>query len=203
LRAFLAKRGAVVSAAALVAAISANSVQAAPGVLAKSITAAAMTKGVAASSSTSTLIKTTLKLMAWTKLKTAVGVGAIAILAAGTVTIMIHSGKKLANSIQETVKSTPFAFVGYATPKDGLNSWIWAMSTGNLEKVMTCYTPEQAERVKKKLEGKSGDEIRHGLIDWANSMVDYQLTQTEVKSDDEVRLLLVVQRHAKSTPLEK
>jgi hypothetical protein len=54
--------------AIIAGAISANSVQAAPVALAKSVTAVAIAKGAAASGSTLTLIKGALKIMAWTKL---------------------------------------------------------------------------------------------------------------------------------------
>ena len=88
LRKFFIRRGVIVPAAVLTAAISANSVQAAPIGLAKSVTAVAIAKGAAASSSTLTLIKGTLKLMAWTKLKTSVGVvGAVLLAVAGTTTL--------------------------------------------------------------------------------------------------------------------
>ena len=70
--------------------ISANSIQAAPVALAKTITAVAITKGAAASGSTLTLIKGALKIMAWTKAKTAVVVGVGLLLAAGTATVTIH-----------------------------------------------------------------------------------------------------------------
>ena len=58
--------------------ISANSVQAAPVALAKSVTAVAIAKGAAASGSTLTLIKGALKIMAWTKAKTVI-VGAVVV----------------------------------------------------------------------------------------------------------------------------
>jgi hypothetical protein len=83
-------RGIRVSAGVLTGAISANSVQAAPVALAKSVTAVALAKGAAASGSTLTLIKGALKIMAWTKAKTAIVVGVAAILAVGTPTIVIH-----------------------------------------------------------------------------------------------------------------
>jgi RNA polymerase sigma factor (sigma-70 family) len=92
LRGFFTKRGVVFPAAILTAAISANSVQAAPAVLAKSVTAVAITKGATASGSTLTLIKGALKLMAWTKAKTAIVVGVV-ILAAGSSTIVVHELK--------------------------------------------------------------------------------------------------------------
>jgi RNA polymerase sigma factor (sigma-70 family) len=86
LRRFFVKRGIPVSAAIIAAAISANAVQAAPVTLAKSATAMAMTKGAMASGSTLTLIKGALKIMAWTKAKTAVVVGVLAVLTIGIVT---------------------------------------------------------------------------------------------------------------------
>jgi|ERR1017187_3383348 RNA polymerase sigma factor (sigma-70 family) len=90
LRTFFAWRGIRVSVGVLTGAISANSVQAAPVALAKSVTAVALAKGAAASGSTLTLIKGALKIMAWTKAKTAIVVGVAAILAVGTTPIVIH-----------------------------------------------------------------------------------------------------------------
>ncbi|HWD93727.1 MAG TPA: sigma-70 family RNA polymerase sigma factor [Verrucomicrobiae bacterium] len=72
LRAFFTKRGVSSTSAIIAGAIAANSVQAAPSTLAKSISALAVTKGAATSASTITLIKGALKLMAWTKAKTVV-----------------------------------------------------------------------------------------------------------------------------------
>ena len=89
LRKFFSKRGVVSTTAIIAGAISANSVQAAPAALAKSATAVALAKGAAASGSTLTLIKGALKLMAWTKAKTAVVIGVVAILAASTVIVAL------------------------------------------------------------------------------------------------------------------
>ncbi len=91
LRKFFTKRGVVSTTAIIAGAISANSVQAAPLALAKSVTAVAIVKGAAASGSTLTLIKGALKIMAWTKMKTAAVTAVAVILAAGTTTpIIIH-----------------------------------------------------------------------------------------------------------------
>ena len=97
---FFNKRGIVSTTAIIAGAISANSVQAAPVALAKSVTAVAIAKGAAASGSTLTLIKGALKIMAWTKAKTAVVAGVVLILAAGTTTMVVkksnhHSRIKL------------------------------------------------------------------------------------------------------------
>jgi RNA polymerase sigma factor (sigma-70 family) len=90
LRIFFSKRGVTLSAVAIAGAVSANSVQAAPAALANATTAAALAGGAAAGSSTLTLIKGALKIMAWTKAKTAiVGVGIL--LVAGTGTVMVKN----------------------------------------------------------------------------------------------------------------
>ena len=84
LRKFFTKRGVSSTTAIIAGAISANSVQAAPVALAKSVTAVAIAKGAAASGSTLTLIKGALKIMAWTKMKTVIVVGSVVLLSAGT-----------------------------------------------------------------------------------------------------------------------
>jgi RNA polymerase sigma factor (sigma-70 family) len=97
LRNFLAKRGVSSTGAIIAGAISANSIQAAPVALAKTISAVAITKGATASGSTLTLIQGALKIMAWTKAKTAIVVGAGLILTAGTTAVVV----KAVHSAQE------------------------------------------------------------------------------------------------------
>ena len=89
LRKFFSKRGVTHSAAIIAGAVSANSVHAAPVALAKTISVVAVAKGAAASTSTLTLIKGALKIMAWTKAKTAIVSGVVVLLAAGTTTITV------------------------------------------------------------------------------------------------------------------
>src|SRR5664280_2829786 len=89
------KRGVSSTTAIIAGAMSANSVSAAPVALAKSVTAVALAKGAAASGSTLTLIKGALKIMAWTKMKTAVVVGVGVLLAAGTTTTLINKLHKI------------------------------------------------------------------------------------------------------------
>jgi RNA polymerase sigma factor (sigma-70 family) len=90
LRASFARRGVVVSAAALTGAISAKAVQAAPATLAKTAAAAAIGKGITATGPTLTLIKATLKVMAWTKAKTAVAVGTMVLLVVSSTVVVIN-----------------------------------------------------------------------------------------------------------------
>ena len=94
LHAFFARRGIASTAAIIAGAVSANSIQAAPVTLTKSITAVAVAKGATISGSTLTLIKSTLKIMAWTKAKTAIVVGASVLLAAGTTTVTVKEVQK-------------------------------------------------------------------------------------------------------------
>ncbi|HUA68699.1 MAG TPA: sigma factor-like helix-turn-helix DNA-binding protein, partial [Candidatus Saccharimonadales bacterium] len=93
LREFFTKRGVSSTTAILAGTISANSVQAAPAALAKSVTAVALAKGAAVSGSTLTLIKGALKIMAGSKMKTAIVAGAAILLASTTTTIVVKTIK--------------------------------------------------------------------------------------------------------------
>ena len=90
LRAFFHRRGVVVPTSVLTSAMSANSIHAAPPALAGVISAAAFTKGAAASASTLTLIKGALKLMAWSNTKVAISTSLALILLAGVTTVGIE-----------------------------------------------------------------------------------------------------------------
>ena len=91
LRKFFTKRGVVSTATIIAGAISANSVQAAPATLAKTVTAVALAKGAAASASTLTLIQGALKVMAWTKAKTVVVATVAVMLVAGTTEVTLKT----------------------------------------------------------------------------------------------------------------
>jgi uncharacterized protein (TIGR03435 family) len=88
LRKFFANRGIVLPAAVLCGMITAHSVQAAPAGLAASVTAFVI-QGSSASASILTIIKGTLKIMAWTKAKTAAAVAIGLVLATGTTTVTV------------------------------------------------------------------------------------------------------------------
>ncbi len=192
LRKLFIKRGITLSAAAIAGAVSANSVQAAQIGLATSVTVAAV-KGTSVTTSTLTIIKTILKIMAWTKFKTAVLGVVIALLATGAATIVIRTVIAQTNAGEAPPKTSIFALAGYATPEAGYKSLLWEMSQGNLDRILAACTPERAKNLRAKLEGKSDDEIRQRMIEEANHMVAYQLAQKEVISDSEVRLHLLVQ----------
>jgi RNA polymerase sigma factor (sigma-70 family) len=94
LRKYFSKRGVTSTAETLAGTISANSVQAAPALLAKSATAVALAKGATASLSTLALIKGALKIMAWTKVKTitAAGLGLLLITAMTGTFVAMRAG---------------------------------------------------------------------------------------------------------------
>jgi RNA polymerase sigma factor (sigma-70 family) len=131
---YFSKRGVSSTTAIIAGAISANSVQAAPVALAKTVTAIAVAKGAAASGSTLTLIKGALKIMAWTKAKTAV-VASTAILLATVSTITVTSHFRYAPPAQTgrlklpTGNVTPMIGYGYShygifLASDG-SLWSW------------------------------------------------------------------------------
>ncbi len=91
LRTFLPGTGVSSTTAVIAGAISTNSMQMAPMALAKSVTTVAIAKGAGSSASTLTLMKGALKVMAWTKVKTAVAIGAVVILGAGTTTVAMKT----------------------------------------------------------------------------------------------------------------
>jgi RNA polymerase sigma factor (sigma-70 family) len=88
LRKIFTKRGVTLTVTALAGAVTANSVQAAPAGLAATILATAA-KGAAVSASITTLVKGTLKLMTYAKLKLALGITAGILLAGGATTVVI------------------------------------------------------------------------------------------------------------------
>jgi hypothetical protein len=89
LRQFLVKQGVKANPASLAGAISAHSVQAAPTALAHSISTLAFAKGAVVGGSTLALAKGALKLMAWTKAKTAVVVTVITLTGLTATTVVV------------------------------------------------------------------------------------------------------------------
>jgi RNA polymerase sigma factor (sigma-70 family) len=107
LRKFFTKRGVDSTAATIVGTISANSVQAAPVALAKTVTAVAIVKGSIAAASTLTLVKGTIKVMTYAKLKLAIGVTAVILLAGGAVTVALSdSGTQTSSPANSRPNST-------------------------------------------------------------------------------------------------
>jgi RNA polymerase sigma factor (sigma-70 family) len=130
LRKYFSKHGVNSTTAIIAASISANSLQLAPMALAKSVTALAVAKGAAASASTVTLIKGALKIMAWTKMKTAVVTSAAIVLATFTAVVTTNYVRGAAPSLKlPTGQVNPMIIYGYShnvvvlAPNGSLWSW--------------------------------------------------------------------------------
>jgi RNA polymerase sigma factor (sigma-70 family) len=110
LRNFFAKRGVASTTAIIAGVLAANSVQAAPAGLATTIATAAV-KGPTAVASTLALVKGTLKIMTYAKLKLALGMAVGALLVAGTVNVALSSmtDDDKTSAGQPTEKETTFA----------------------------------------------------------------------------------------------
>ena len=138
LRKFFRKRGVSSTTAIVAGAISAHSVQAAPVALAKAVTAVALAKGAAASSSTLILIKGALKIMAWTKAKTAIVVGVAVILAATTGTIVIKAINRPLPKLETRAFKTR-AFKGDRTFVANLRKVTGASSAESVSQIASNY----------------------------------------------------------------
>jgi RNA polymerase sigma factor (sigma-70 family) len=152
LQKFFTKRGIAISAVTICAALSASAAQAAPpATLAVMVAATAATKGAAATSSTLTLLKTTLKIMAWTKAKTLV-TGAIVIACiATTTTLVIQHQPQLPKPQPVSPTETNFpkdswVFAGYADPQSALLSSIWAQTKSDNHTFLTSLSPEAKQK---------------------------------------------------------
>ena len=196
LRTLLGRRGVVLPAAILAATLSANAVQAAPAGLSASVAAVAAAKGVTATNSTLTLTKGILKLMAWTKMKTAVVVGAVIILATTTSTLLIqHQRNRLPVARPITSGQTEFpkeswVFAGYDNPESALQSCIWAAGKGDVKTLVHGLAPA----VQQSLAGKSDSQIlpAKDRADFVKT-TGYRILDKQVVSENEVIFVVLVE----------
>ncbi len=121
LRSFFSRRGVVVPAAAVTAAITAHSVQAAPGTLAHSVTLFAAAKGTAASASTLTLIKGALKTMAWTKSQSTIAAGVIALSLAAPFFLQ-HTASAKVRAVDDSLQQQAAKISSLKSENDRLSS---------------------------------------------------------------------------------
>lgn len=91
LQRFFSKRGVNSTTAAIAGTISANAVQVAPAMLAKTVPAVVAAKGAVVSASTAALVKGALKMMVWTKAKNSIVTGGLTLLVAGMGLVALHA----------------------------------------------------------------------------------------------------------------
>jgi len=118
LRARFAARGIVTTSALLLASLSTNAIQAAPVGLAAAVTSSAIAKGAVLTTSTSTLVKGTMKIMTWIKLKTAAA-ASLALIVGSVATIVVS---------QNAPEKSPERAGGVANPEP---DWAGALKAAN------------------------------------------------------------------------
>jgi RNA polymerase sigma factor (sigma-70 family) len=127
LRQYLVKRGVMLTSTVIASAVAANSVQAAPAGLAVTVTAAAA-KGAAISATLTTLVKGTLKIMIYAKLKLAIGIAAGILLVGGVTAVVISQAgandqwtpQKIAKKAQDTYAAlSSYSDTGTAVSEGG------------------------------------------------------------------------------------
>lgn len=199
LHAIFVKRGVSSTTAIIAGAISANSVQAAPAMLAKTATAVAFAKGATASTSTLTLIQGALKLMAWTKAKTAIVVSVAVILAAGTTTtLIVQHQHRLKAKVDFPISS--WASAGHADPPSALASILWAANQSDGKAVLDGLTPDLQQQLQQQFapmlqkRNMSLEEfLTQSSKGHSSPVTGFHVISQEKLSDDEVLLHLSMQ----------
>ena len=177
------RRGIAATAAALGLAISSHSVVAAPASLGATVTAGAL-HGTALSPAALSLVQNTLKLMAWMKTKSLLAAGIVAIALMGTATVVVQRNRL-------SPPLTNFRFAGYATPEDTIQTMLWAAGTGDFNKFLDCFTPEERARFQQRVGNRSALELGRKGQALARAMVDFQIVEREEVSTNEIRLHIV------------
>lgn len=180
LRKFFAKRGLSISAAAIAGTVAAHSVQAAPAALAATV-AVSVATGTAGTASTFTLIETTLKYMAWTKMKTAAVAGAVALLTIGTATWVRPTSSPPPQSARGSVAR-------YETPEATVQSLIHALQASDHVAFAAACTPERAAKFREQNASKTAEELRQESQAMARTFGKYQIVSRTTVSGAEIHL---------------
>jgi RNA polymerase sigma factor (sigma-70 family) len=191
LRRYFARRGVQVSATVLLASMGTYAVQAAPTVLAKSVTTAAVAKGAAATGSTLTLINTTLKIMTWTNMKIAAMAGATILLAIGTTTLLVQPGQaRLPKPQPVSAGQTEFPraswhYAGYDNPESAFETCMWAFGNNDSRTLLASMTPGMQQTFQGRTVLSEKDQAEVG------KMTGYRILNKQALSADKVMLEVV------------
>ena len=164
LREFFARRGVTVSGAVLAALLSGQAVEAAPIGVTTAVLGAVSSKGTILSFATTTLVKGTLKMIAWKKLQTAAAVAALFVLSAGTLAIVAQKSGRRAAAASAADRTTPTGALRYLADAlaayDGekvADSYLAGNPAGNrFAKAMATTVGAEGE-LKKAADAKFGD----------------------------------------------
>ena len=201
LRRFFDKRGIVSTSEILAGAISGNAVHSAPIGLAKTATALALAQAPAAASANLALIKTTLKIMFWTKSKTAIAGGAALLLAAGTPRIIKEIHRHFVTPPGPVPRLTlatasikgqffgPGELVdaGNTIPDAAWETRYWARAQGDYDAVLAATDPRAVAGAKSWM----GDKATFGARsreEFATSLQGFQILARKDLSSDKVEL---------------
>ena len=116
-----------------------------------------MAKGTAAPLTTITLMKGTLKLMAWTKAKTTIVVAAVLASLVATPLAVHHYSQTREITLPDHLSKDSLVNKGYQTPGAALETVLWAMSRADCDRLMDSATPEQRARMENDLKATSRD----------------------------------------------
>lgn len=185
LRKIFTKRGIRISASVLAAAVSAHSVQAAPAGLAGSVTLAAV-KGTTVTASTLTLVESTLRYMAYLKMKTAASIAAAALLLGGAATVTIHSSGSGAEPPKKAAAAN--AQPDYSTPEATLNTLIAALGKADIKAFAAGSTPQRSEQFLARHVGRPEAELKAEAEGMAKAFSQFTIHKREEISATETRL---------------
>jgi RNA polymerase sigma factor (sigma-70 family) len=186
LREFFSTRGIAVGTSALVMVLSANAVQAAPTLLAQSLTTVAQAQGTLATATTLTTIKSALTLMAWTKTKTAVVIGVAFLLAAGTATTLIIQ-RRAAVQAQTVFPRSIWSFAGYTNPESAFLTGVWAMGNRDDNAWLAAVSPAERERMLDRIARRGQPFSEQDRTDFTR-ITGYRILSKQVASANEVIL---------------
>jgi RNA polymerase sigma factor (sigma-70 family) len=182
LRKFFTKRGVSSTAATIAETILTHSVQAAPVALAKSVTTVAIAKGSIVAASTLTLVKGTIEVMTYAKLKLAIGVTAVILLAGGAVTVALSDNGTQTSSPANSRPNSTVVLAGQTNgsmvaidsqfvvvPDDSIGklglTWQPAESGGT----MSVLDKSQSSAAMQSLQQTAGVEFLSGNVGWGTS----------------------------------
>ncbi|HTD67135.1 MAG TPA: sigma-70 family RNA polymerase sigma factor [Candidatus Limnocylindria bacterium] len=185
LREFFSTRGIAVGASALALILSANAVHAAPVALVQTINTVALAQGTAASGATLTLIKGTLKLMAWTNTKTAVAIGAVVILITGTTAVIHHHHRERQDARGHFPRSI-WTFAGYTNPESAFLTGVWALGNGDDNAWLASVSPDEHARMMDRAARGGGVIFNAQDRDNFRQITGYRIMEKQIVSADEV-----------------
>jgi len=86
---------------------------------------------------------------------------------------------------QPGIPRESWAFVGYVTPQNALQSVMWAMNTGDVRTFLASLTPEAGDAVATRFDGKSESEIAALLKEEVSQIGALRLDRMRQSSDTE------------------